>query len=308
MIAVTGTNRKTTTVRLLAHIVRTAGCNVAYSSTDGVFHDGELVEAGDYSGWRRADGAGATGHRDGDPRDGPRRHPARGIGVSHNDVSVVTNISADHLGLRGVDTLDQLAEVKGTITTITRPEGWHVLNADDPRACSRCAGGPGPPVHVLPPSAAPGVAGGARRRGRALGARSRHRRAGARRIEKLVELEQVPMTLAGIASQHAHNALSASAAALAIGLPRKSVVEGLRTFLPDPESNPARANVYTLGERIVVIDYAHNEAGIEGLAEIARGLCPRAPRRGSRSAPPAIAMTRSCTGSATGQPEAPITS
>ena len=81
------------------------------------------------------------------------------------------------------------------------------------------------------------------------------------------------MTLAGIASQHAHNALSASAAALAIGLPRKSVVEGLRAFLPDPESNPARANVYTLGERIVVIDYAHNEAGIEGLAEIARGLC-----------------------------------
>jgi len=81
------------------------------------------------------------------------------------------------------------------------------------------------------------------------------------------------MTLAGIASQHVHNALSASAAALAIGLPRKDVIEGLRTFLPDPETNPARANVYALGERIVVIDYAHNEAGIEGLAEIAQGLC-----------------------------------
>jgi cyanophycin synthetase len=83
------------------------------------------------------------------------------------------------------------------------------------------------------------------------------------------------MTLAGIASQHAHNAMSAAAAALAIGLPRKAVVEGLRTFLPDADANPGRANVYTLGSRVLVVDYAHNEDGMRGLAEIARGLCPR---------------------------------
>ena len=198
----------------------------------------------------------------------------RGIGVEHNDVSVVTNISADHLGLHGVDTLDQLAEVKSTITTITRPDGWHVLNADDPRvlAMRRRAGGR-PFTCSLDPRH-PSARRARRWRPGPHGARSQHRRAREGGSRKLVDLEQVPMTLAGIASQHVHNALSACAAALAIGLPRKDVIEGLRTFLPDPETNPARANVYTLGERIVVIDYAHNEAGIEGLAEIAQGLCP----------------------------------
>lgn len=89
----------------------------------------------------------------------------------------------------------------------------------------------------------------------------------------LVHLEQVPMTLAGIASQHVHNAMSATAAALAIGVSRKAVVQGLRTFMPDADANPGRANVYVLGERVIVLDYAHNEAGIDGLSEIARGLC-----------------------------------
>ncbi len=88
---------------------------------------------------------------------------------------------------------------------------------------------------------------------------------------KLVDLEQVPMTLAGIASQHVHNAMSATAAALALGLPRAAIVStGCASFLPDAEANPGRANVYALGERVVVLDYAHNEAGIDGLAEIAR--------------------------------------
>lgn len=90
---------------------------------------------------------------------------------------------------------------------------------------------------------------------------------------KLIDLEQVPMTLAGIASQHVHNAMSATAAALAIGLARKAIVKGLRSFMPDADANPGRANVYVLGERVVVLDYAHNEAGIDGLTEIARGLC-----------------------------------
>ena len=276
VIAVTGTNGKTTTVRLLAHIVRTAGCSVAYSSTDGVFHDGDLVEAGDYSGFGGAQMALAQPGIEVAILETARGGILlRGIGVLHNDVSVVTNISADHLGLHGVDTLDQLAEVKGTITTITRPEGWHVLNADDPRvlAMRRRAGGR-PFICSLDPRH-PALREALADGGRALTVLDRSiAELGRGASRKLLELEQVPMTLAGIASQHAHNALSASAAALAIGLPRKAVVEGLRTFLPDPETNPARANVYTLGERIVVIDYAHNEAGIEGLAEIARGLCP----------------------------------
>ncbi|HET9311589.1 MAG TPA: Mur ligase family protein [Actinomycetota bacterium] len=277
VIAVTGTNGKTTTVRLLSHIARTAGRSVAYSSTDGVFHDGALVEAGDYSGFGGAQMALAQPGIDMAILETARGGILlRGIGTSHNDVSVVTNISADHLGLHGIDTLDELAEVKATITTITKPDGWHVLNADDPRvlAMDRRAGGR--PFLVSLDPRHPALRGALADGGRALTVLDHGiaelGRSGSRRI---VDLEQVPMTLAGIASQHVHNALSASAAALAVGLQRTHVVQGLRSFLPDADANPGRANVYTLGERVLVVDYAHNEAGMAGLTEIARGLCPR---------------------------------
>ena len=134
VVAVTGTNGKTTTSRMVARMGRCAGLVVGWSSTDGVYVDGELVEPGDYSG---PSGAGRV-------LDDPRVQLAvtetarggillRGLGVAHNDVSVVTNVSADHLGQQGVDTVDQLAEVKAVITRVTRQRGWVVLNGDDPR-------------------------------------------------------------------------------------------------------------------------------------------------------------------------------
>ena len=275
VIAVTGTNGKTTTVRLLAHIVRTSGQSVAYSSTDGVFHDGVLVEAGDYSGFGGAQMALAQPGIDVAILETARGGILlRGIGTSHNDVSVVTNVSADHLGLHGVDTLDQLAEVKAAITTITKPEGWHVMNADDPRVLGMSGRAGGRPFMCSLDARHPALRAALADGGRALtvldGSLAELTRSGSR---TLVDLEQVPMTLAGIASQHVHNAMSASAAALAIGIDREAIVQGLRSFLPDAEANPGRANVYVLGERVIVIDYAHNEAGIEGLARIARGLC-----------------------------------
>ena len=275
VIAVTGTNGKTTTVRLLAHIVRTSGRSVAYSSTDGVFHDGALVEAGDYSGFGGAQMALAQPGIDVAILETARGGILlRGIGTSHNDVSVVTNVSADHLGMHGVDTLDQLSEVKAVITTITRADGWHVLNADDPRvlAMNRRAGGR--PFMCSLDARHPALREALADGGRVLTVLDRSlAELGRRGSRTLVDLEQVPMTLAGIASQHVHNAMSATAAALAIGVSREAVVQGLRTFMPDADANPGRANVYVLGERVIVLDYAHNEAGIDGLAEIARGLC-----------------------------------
>ena len=123
-VAVTGTNGKTTVTRLIAHMGR----------CDGIYLDGELVEEGDWSG---PGGAAQVLAQPGielavleTARGGILR---RGVGVTHNDVAVVTNISADHLGLGGIYTLDQLAEVKATIVRITRAGGWVVLNADDPR-------------------------------------------------------------------------------------------------------------------------------------------------------------------------------
>jgi cyanophycin synthetase len=202
----------------------------------------------------------------------------KGIGLTRNDVSVVTNVSADHLGLQGIDTLDQLAEVKSVVPRITRRRGWSVLNGDDPRVYAMRnlirsqpwvfsrdpnsptiretldAGGRATTVidgwiSVLRPSADP---------------------------DPLVELTDVPMTLAGLSRFNVENSLAAASAALALGIPRGTVVAGLRTFRPDTEHNPGRMNFFTVpingGEASVVIDLAHNEAGLEALLEIMAGV------------------------------------
>ncbi len=158
VIQITGTNGKTTTTRLLAHLVRSAGRTVAYSSTDGVYAGDRLVQEGDYSGFGGAATALAQEPDVAVLETARGGILLRGIGVLHNDVAVVTNVSADHLGLHGVYTIDQLAEVKSTITRITRPEGWDVLNADDPRVLAMRRGITGRPWlcsidHDHPPSA-----------------------------------------------------------------------------------------------------------------------------------------------------------
>src|SRR3990172_8101106 len=93
----------------------------------------------------------------------------------------------------------------------------------------------------------------------------------------LVRLIDVPMTIAGISSPNVMNAMQAASAGLGIGLPERAVVKGLRSFVLDPERNPGRANLFGLDGRVVLIDYAHNEAGMKGLVELCRGL--RRPRR-----------------------------
>ncbi|MDQ3615569.1 MAG: Mur ligase family protein [Actinomycetota bacterium] len=277
VIAVTGTNGKTTTSRLIAHIARRHGLHVGWSSTDGIYLDGVLVEAGDYSG---PSGAGRV-----------LSHPGielavtetarggillRGIGVVHNDVSVVTNVSADHLGLHGIDTVDQLAEVKAVVARITKPTGWSVLNADDPRVLAMRATIKAQPWVFSRDPDSPAL-----RDVLATGGRATTVIDGWISVlrpnsdaDPLVETLDVPMTLAGLSRFNVENALAAASAALAVGLPREVVAEGLRTFRPGPDHNPGRMNVYSIGEVSVVVDLAHNEAGLGSLLEIMGGLGP----------------------------------
>jgi cyanophycin synthetase len=276
VVAVTGTNGKTTTVRLLAHLFRSAGLRTAYTSTDGVYLDDRLVEEGDYSG---PSGAGKALSQPG--VEAVVLEVARGgillkgIGAAHNDASVVTNVSADHLGLHGIFTLDQLAEVKATITRVTKPDGWCVLNADDPRVLAMRRGARGRPFLFSMDPDHPAIrsvlAGGGRGMAPLDGWMTLM--VPGPSVRPLVRLEDVPVTLAGIATQHVQNAMAAAAAALGVGLATDSVVRGLRSFVLDPERNPGRANLFELDERVIVVDYAHNEAGMAGLVEICRGLC-----------------------------------
>lgn len=276
VVAVTGTNGKTTTSRMIAHIARTSGLVVGWSNTDGIYRDGVLVEAGDYSG---PSGAGRALGLDGvqlavteTARGGIL---LKGIGITRNDVSVVTNVTADHLGLQGIDTVDQLAEVKSVVPRITRKDGWSVLNGDDPRVLAmRGVISARPWIFSRDPDS-PAVREVLTDGGRATtvidgwitvlapGADP----------DPLVELVDVPMTLAGLSRFNIENALAAASAALAVGLGRDAVVAGLTSFRPDAEHNPGRMNFFSLpGGVSVVMDLAHNEAGLEALLEIMSGV------------------------------------
>jgi cyanophycin synthetase len=273
VVQVTGTNGKTTTTRLLAHLVRAAGRTVAYSSTDGVYAGDDLVQEGDYSGFGGAAIALAQEPDVAVLETARGGILLRGIGVLHNDVAVVTNVSADHLELHGIHSVDQLSEVKATITKITRPGGWDVLNADDPRVLSMRRGITGRPWLYSSDHDHPAL-----RDVLAEGGRAMTELDGVltwlqgRRTHPLLPLLDVPVTIAGVSTPNTHNAMAAAAAALGIGLPERAVIRGLKTFVMDAAHNPGRANLFRLDRRIVVIDYAHNEAGMRGLTEICEGL------------------------------------
>ncbi len=274
VVAVTGTNGKTTTSRMVAHIAREAGHLVGWSNTDGIYVDGVQVEAGDYSG---PSGAGRVlAHSEVDfavtetARGGIL---LKGIGLASNDVSVVTNVTADHLGLHGIDTVDQLAEVKAVVPRITKKSGWAVLNADDPRVLAMRLGTPARPWVFSRHADSPALREVLTGHGRAttvidgwvtvLEGSS---------VDPLVKVVDVPMTLSGLSRFNVENALAAASAALAAGITREHVVAGLRSFLPDAEHNPGRMNLFSLGEVSVVVDLAHNEAGLEAMIEVMRGV------------------------------------
>ncbi|HRW17264.1 MAG TPA: tetratricopeptide repeat protein [Dermatophilaceae bacterium] len=280
VVTITGTNGKTTTTRMVAHLSMTAGLRTAWSSTDGVVVMGELVHPGDYSGPAGGREVLATeGLQMGILETARGGMLLKGMGVSRSDVTVVTNVAADHLGLHGVDTLDQLAEVKAIPTRIVTPDGWVVLNGDDPRVWAmrhRCTGKVWA-VSLDPNS--PALRESLETGGRGITVLDGEIvvLAPGRDPDRLVKVVDVPMTLAGLSRINVANVLGAAAAGLAVGLPRDAVVNGLKDFRPDPVLNGGRFNTYSVplaagGAATVVVDMAHNEAGLDALLEVCRGL------------------------------------
>jgi cyanophycin synthetase len=278
IVAITGTNGKSTTTRLIAHVCAEAGMGVGMTNSDGIYVRGELVEAGDWTGFG---GAGRILSEPGldmavleTARGGIL---LRGIGYAANDVSVVTNVSADHLGLQGIDTLEELAEVKGTVVRITRRGGWAVLNADDPRVWEMrrqtrarlyAFSMSGRTAEVEAALDAGGRAATYERGWIVL-------RRGDRRPRRLVEAADLPVTFAGLSRYNVANALAAAAACDALGLPFDQVADGLRSFAQDTATNPGRLNLFERRGLFALIDFAHNEAGLAGLIEVARAVAGR---------------------------------
>ncbi|MGZ8603649.1 MAG: cyanophycin synthetase [Actinomycetota bacterium] len=286
IVAVTGSNGKTTTVRMIAHIFKGMGRSVGFTTTDGIYIDQRLVKRSDASGPRsaqmvlqnpRVDFAVFETARGGILREG--------LGYGVNDVAVVLNVTGDHLGLRGIDTLEQLAAVKQVVVEAVPKTGWAVLNADDPlvldmrRACSGS-------VILFSMQDKHELIGRWVRRGRKAVVLERGPLGElmvikeGRRTMPIAWVHTLPATFEGRARMMVQNAMAAAAAAHAAGAHLHDIRQGLRTFTTSIYQTPGRLNVFDLDGVRVVIDYAHNPAGLETLGDFVERLSHDAPHGG----------------------------
>lgn len=272
IVAVTGTNGKTTTSRLIASILRQSGKTVGLTSSVGVFIGTEKVLEGDYSGPSGAHRVLADERVEVAVLETARGGMLlRGLGYERNDVSVVTNISADHLGLHGIFSVEGLAEVKSLVPGTTRPEGFAILNADDPRVLAMRDRIEARPFLVTRREMSDAVRSHVVDGGWAMTlddglVQWRHDR----HIDVVTSLGEIPITFSGKAPHMVENALCAAAACLALGIDIDHVRSGLAAFKSSAKDNHGRLNVYQLNGGTVVIDFAHNEAGLEKLLEFGR--------------------------------------
>ena len=266
---VTGTNGKTTTVRLMSSIGRAAGLTTGVSSTDWLSVGDEIIEKDDYAGPqgarkilrdRRCELAVLETARGGLLR--------RGLAVVHADAALITNIAADHIGEFGVQNLEELADVKWVVTRVLDESGTLVLNADDPLLVARAdqvncsiiwfslnASNP-----VLREHAANGGTCCTLNRGRIVLRKGKG-------LQPVVPVARVPICFGGAARHNVANALAATALAHALGLSRDAIREGLENMGTD--ENPGRANLYEVDGVKVLLDFAHNPHGLSAVVDMA---------------------------------------
>jgi cyanophycin synthetase len=287
IVSVTGTNGKTTTVRLIAHILQQAGNRVGMTCTEGVYIDGHLVHASDASGPRSAEMVlGDPGVQAAVLETARGGIVRRGLGYDRADVAVVTNISADHLGTDGVDTVEDLVAVKSLVAEQIARGGHLVLNADDQHSAGlarREAVAEREPViryFSLTPHnilitkhlRAGGIAYTVEDDGwltEAEGEGEGHRRT------RLAHVRDVPQSWDGHAGFMVANVLAAVAAARALGVTAEDLRAALASFGPSRD-NPGRMDVFHIGEVPVVVDYAHNPAALSAVGSVVRQRWGRA--------------------------------
>jgi UDP-N-acetylmuramyl tripeptide synthase len=268
--AITGVNGKTTTTRLLAHILSRKHRCVGMTCTEGIYIDGQRIECGDCSGPLSARMILS------DPRvDVAILETARGgilragLGFDRCDVAIVTNIAeGDHLGIGDIETVEQLARVKRTIVDVVAPDGHAILKADDPLVAEMASYCPGSVVFFARDGQHPVIVEHRGRGGRSAFVRDRRiiLAEGPQEIP-LVSLENVPLTHGGLVGFQVENALAVAAAAWVLGVPCEAILAGLETFVADFEHTPGRFNLFDFNGATVILDYGHNTSSLASLLE-----------------------------------------
>jgi len=269
LVAVAGTNGKTTTVRLTAHLLAQAGHRVGMTNSDGVYVAGERIDTGDCSGPRSA--RNVLLHPDVDAavletaRGGILRE---GLAFDRCNVAVVTNIGlGDHLGLNYINTVEDLAVVKRVIVQNVAPDGSAVLNAADSMVAAMAGACPGSIIFFATDRQHPVLA-----MHRAQGRRAVYREGGdivaaEGGLEKRIPLSAIPLTRAGTIGFQVENAMAATAAGWALGLDWRCVEAGLASFVNDARTVPGRFNVFDYRGATLIADYGHNPDAILALVQ-----------------------------------------
>jgi cyanophycin synthetase len=277
IIAVTGTNGKTTVTRLIAHMYATAHWLVGMTCTEGVYIDGAQIMSGDCSGPKSAQAVLLHPRVEVAVLETARGGILReGLAFDACSVGVVTNISADHMGLGGVNTLEDLARVKQVVIEAVRKDGAAVLNADDPLVAEMAAATDSDVVYFSTNARQHVVAAHLAEGGRCVLVEDSAivLAEGASRID-LIDLERVVFTRAGKIGFQVQNALAASAAAWAAGLNPAMIARALTTFAADEQLAPGRFNTMEVAGVEVILDYGHNTAAVAALAQAVEALGQR---------------------------------
>ncbi len=269
VVAVTGTNGKTTTVRLIAHFMKNQGLKVGMTNTDGVYIDGQQIDSGDCSGPRSA--RNVLMHPDVEAavfetaRGGMLRE---GLAYDRCQVAVVTNVgTGDHLGLNFITTVQDLRVLKRVVVLNVAPNGMAVLNGADPNVASMAKHCPGQVTFFGPNEHHPVIA-----THRALGKRVIFVRdnvivAAEGETEIELSLADIPLTRSGALQFQVENAMAAIGAAWALGYSWPSIRAGLKGFVSDADSVPGRFNVFEYRGATVIADYGHNPDAIAALCD-----------------------------------------
>jgi len=267
IVAVTGTNGKTTTTRLIAHIMKMEGYRVGYTTTDGVYIQNRLLVQGDCTGPNSAEFVLK------DPtvnfavlecaRGGLLR---AGLGFKNCNVAVVTNIAPDHLGLKGIHTVEQLAKVKGVVPETVLPDGHAILNADDDLVYEMRRGLQCNVALFSMNENNPRILALQRKGG--ITAIYENGYVTLCRGEwkmRVMKAHEIPITYGGKAEFMIQNILPAIIAANIQGASIEDMKAGLSTFIPSPNQTPGRLNLFEFKKFTVLLDFAHNAAGMRAL-------------------------------------------
>lgn len=276
IISITGTNGKTTVTRLIRHVLSISGKKVGMTCSSGSYIGEECVSKGDNTGPlsahsilynREVEVAVLETARGGIIR--------KGLGYDEADVGVIVNIGEDHLGLDGINTLEDLAFVKSLVVEMVKPNGYAVLNADDSLTESiardvRCR-----LIYFAQQRANLVIERHINQGGIAVTAENGQvvlYRDGIR--HPMLRLQEIPITFGGVLACNVENALAAISGLVALGIPEHTIRLGLRTFSPDPATNAGRFNFFDLGDFQVVLDYGHNPGGYLSVIQLIECLNP----------------------------------